>query len=101
MARRKTIGTSPLDAVIPAAPEASTAEVERRREKLRYTFHLPAELVERVRDAVYWQPDLTLAKFAEWALKDELKKLERERNEGRPFPARTGELKGGRPISVG
>ena len=100
MGRRKTIGKSPLDAVIPERETITEVEVTKGERKLRYTFHLPAGLVERMRDAVYWQPDLTLASCAERALKEGLEKLQTERNDGKAFPVRKGELKGGRPIAV-
>ncbi len=100
MGRRRTIGKSPLDTVIPGRERIAEVEAPKGERKLRYTFHLPIGLVERVRDAVYWQPDLTLASFAERSLEEGLKKLQMERNKGEPFPVRKGELKGGRPIAV-
>ncbi len=66
--------------------------------KERFTVHIPPELAERVRDACYWQPDLTLAAFVEKALDTALTKLQKQRNRGKPFPTRKGELKRGRPI---
>ncbi|MBL8763360.1 MAG: hypothetical protein JNM07_03725 [Phycisphaerae bacterium] len=65
-------------------------------QKLRYTVHLTSELVERLRDAVYWTPGLTLAELAEDALRGAIDRLEKTR--GQPFPRRAGKLKGGRPI---
>lgn len=54
------------------------------------------ELINRVRDAVYWTPGLTLTVLAEAALNKKLKRLEPER--GDPFPPRREPLKAGRPI---
>ena len=67
----------------------------KRTPKLRLTVHLPQELIERIKNAIYWNPDLTLAGFAELAFEKALKKLEKEH--GGPFPRRPEELKGGRP----
>ena len=73
-------------------PKASSAQAK----KERATCQLPVELIERVRDAVYWTPGATMAGFFEEALKRHLEQLEKKR--GKPFPHRSGQLKTGRPI---
>ena len=109
--RRKTIGNSPLDTVVPRRePEVDIpippAATERQREregalgrviKERLTVHVPVELIDRVKNVVYWTPGLTLARLAEDALTKEVEKREQER--GEPFPHRTEELRGGRPLT--
>ena len=67
-----------------------------RRERL--TAKIPVEVVERVRNAVYWTPGLTLASLTESALSAYIDALEAER--GEVFPQRQGELKLGRPIKL-
>lgn len=94
MAKRRTIGTNPLDAVIPVRPQESAPAKKVIKERL--TVHLPVELIERIKNAVYWTPGLTLAGLAEEALAAAVERLERER--GEPFPPRRSELKGGRPL---
>lgn len=96
MAKRKTIGENPLDAVVPkqTAPRA-TAE-PKAVVKERLTIHLPVELIDRIKNAVFWTPGLTLAAFGEQAFSELLDRLEKER--GEPFPPRKAELKGGRPL---
>jgi hypothetical protein len=108
--RRKTIGSSPLDTVVPRHESESgtpipPAAIERQRAreetsgrviKERLTVHVPVELIDRVKNIVYWTPGLTLARLAEEALTREVEKREKER--GEPFPHRTEELKGGRPL---
>jgi predicted DNA binding CopG/RHH family protein len=65
--------------------------------KQRVTIHIPEELIDKVKNAVYWEPGLTLAGFAEYALARTLEQFEQER--GAPFPDRkTRQLRGGRPI---
>ena len=111
MAKRKTIGENPLDAVVPvltAEPgrdgagnkRASKREPKPREGKRvikeRLTIHLPVELIDRIKNAVYWTPGLTLAELGERAFTEILRKMERER--GEPFPPRRSELKGGRPL---
>ncbi len=59
-------------------------------------MHLSVDLIDRVKNAVYWTPGLTLAGLAEDALSKAVERLERERKE--PFPPRKAELKGGRPL---
>lgn len=95
MPKRKTIGENPLDTVVPAPRPAGAAAAPARR-KERMTFHLPLEVIERVKNAVYWTPGLTLADLAAEALREAVDRMERKR--GEPFPPRKAELKGGRPM---
>lgn len=117
--RRKTIGQSPLDSLLMTSmPEASRRR-ERRRSpkdasttegsrptadklKVRATFHLPAELVDECRNAVVWLAGpparLTMARLAEEALRRELDRLRKQHTKGKPFPKRSDDLRGGRPI---
>lgn len=74
-------------------PEASKAESQ-KKEKL--TVHLTHDLIERVKNAAYWNPRLTIASIAELGVKYAIEQVEREN--GGPYPARESELKGGRPI---
>ena len=67
-----------------------------KRERL--TAKLPVEVIERVRNAVYWTPGMTLAGLTERALSAYIDALEAERGEA--FPQRQGELKLGRPIKL-
>ena len=112
MAKRKTIGENPLDAVVPvitAEPERDGGgkqgrgqrqkrkhEKPQRVIKERLTIHLPVDLIDRIKNAVYWTPGLTLAELGEKAFTEILRKMEKER--GEPFPPRKSELKGGRPL---
>ena len=99
MAKRRTIGTNPLDAVVPEPrdvplprTQAPTAPVG----KERLTVHLPVDLIDGVKNAVYWTPGLTLARLAEDALRQALADLEAAR--GAPFPPRERPLTVGRPL---
>lgn len=101
MAKRNTIGDNPLDAVIPPSKAsqtgvASTPNFAPKPVKERLTVHLPVALIDRVKNAVYWTPGLTLAGLAEVAFTEAMAQLEQER--GGPFPPRRSELKGGRPL---
>ena len=104
---RTTIGQNPLDAVIPDlhrhSPQTAATNSEQATEpqpkadrKERLTIHLPQSLIERLKNAVYWTPGLTLAELGETALTRLVDELEAER--GATFETRTGELKGGRPL---
>jgi len=104
--RASTIGHNPLDTLLPTpaarddagAGEASTPlPTSTRQGSERFTVHLPVALVDRLRDAVYWTPGLTLSGLAETAFDAALRDLEAER--GTPFPPRRGELRAGRPIA--
>lgn len=100
--RRKTIGSNPLDAVIPnlkinnsIKPHLQTEQAEKVL-KERLTVHLSVTLIDRVKNTVYWTPGLTLASLAETALQQLVDQLEKQR--GETFPPRKEPLKGGRPI---
>ena len=99
MPKRRTIGTNPLDAVVPEPrdiPQSPTPAPAVPGGKERLTVHLPVDLIERVKNAVYWTPGLTLARLAEEALRQALADLEAAR--GAPFPPRERPLTVGRPL---
>lgn len=117
---RRTIGEDPLDALLgpaqasvqasrrgltPAEPAPRPPErpvKASRMPKVRSTYHLPANLVDELRNAVVALSGppvrLTLARLAEEALREKLEALKKAHNNGEPFPPRAGELIGGRPI---
>jgi hypothetical protein len=66
--------------------------------KQRLTVTLPVDLLDRLRNAVYWTPGLTLAGFIEAAVATKLDALEAQN--GEPFPSRMEQLKGGRPRQI-
>jgi len=66
-------------------------------EKQRITIHLSTELIERLKNVVFWEPGLTITSLTEKALDAELIKLEKKR--GNAYPKRTHNLTGGRPIT--
>lgn len=99
MPKRRTIGTNPLDAVVPEprdVPQPRTPAPAAPVSKERLTVHLPVDLIEGVKNAVYWTPGLTLARLAEDALRQALAALEAAR--GAPFPPRDRPLTVGRPL---
>ena len=73
--------------------EATKAEGQ-KKEKL--TVHLTHDLIERVKNAAYWNPRLTIASIAEIGVRYAIEQVEKEY--GGPYPPRESELKGGRPI---
>ena len=106
--KRKTIGETPWDAVVP--PKVETKPTTKKTKtrptapppptptagKERLTVHLPVDVIERAKNTVYWTPGLTLAGLAESAFNKALEGLEKAH--GGLFERRKGELKGGRPI---
>jgi hypothetical protein len=103
MAARKasTIGSNPLDQVVPIRPQEPHPEPEPEPTKTpreRVTISLPAELMERARNAVYWTPGATLAGLVEDAVADALDQIEREN--GGAFKSRSANLKPGRRMKV-
>lgn len=105
-ASRSRIGDNPLDAVLSSKPTKRLSAVKedpsKKAAKVRATFHLPEDLFEAVRDAVVHlsgPPNrLTIASFAENALRREIERLQKTENKGKVFPKRESELRGGRPI---
>jgi len=61
----------------------------------RLTVSLSTELLNRLRDAVYWTPRLTLTHLVEESLRTGLAQLESVNRS--PFPPRRRELRPGRP----
>lgn len=84
----------PPPAVNTDRQSAVTTPAKRGKQKL--TVHLPAELADRVKNAAYWNPKLTIGGIAEQGIKSAIEKYEREH--GGKYPPRDGELIGGRPI---
>ena len=77
----------------------AVAIVETPLEKLgkqKLTVHLESSLAERVKNAAYWNPRLTIAGIAEQGIRLAIERFEREH--GGKYPPREGELIGGRPI---
>lgn len=109
MSNKKTIGSNPLMAYLSSTTE-STKDIQKKAiaektnkatldtsAKQRVTIHLSTDLINKVKDAVYWEPGLTLTAFAEDALQRALEKLEKKR--GEKYPERSEHnLKGGRPL---
>ncbi len=66
---------------------------------VRLTVNLPGDLVDRVRNAVYWSPSLKLSWLIAQSLRTSLAEMESLRQG--PFPQRKNPLRAGRPRMVG
>ena len=66
---------------------------------VRLTVNLPADIADRMRDAVYWTPGLTLAWFVASAIRMSLTELETINRA--PFPKRAGKLRPSHPRLMG
>lgn len=110
MAKRQTIGENPLDGLFQTVTEnngTSVAVIEEEQQspkirqkssrKQRITVQISEDVIERIKNAVYWTPGLTLASLAEEAFAKVVDALEEKREA--PFPKRKEELKTGRPIN--
>jgi hypothetical protein len=75
-----------------------------RRPKTRATLYLPQDLLDEARNAAVflagYPARLTLTKLAEHAFRAELHRLKQLYNDGRDFPPRDEDLRGGRPIAA-
>lgn len=110
MSKRKTIGENPLDNLIDnISNKKSSTEVldantslkhpmqqQNKTSKQIITVQISQDVVDRVKNAVYWTPGLTLASLAEKAFSHAVDALENERKS--VFPHRKEDLKRGRPI---
>lgn len=107
--RKSTIGNDPFETLIPDVmgeqgrvvqhPTVAQAQAEGKSngpKKEKLTVHLTHDLIERVKNAAYWNPRLTIAGIAEIGVQYALEQVEKEN--GGPYPTRESELKGGRPI---
>lgn len=93
------IGT-PTKAEPPKASETSPGPPPVKKsvtEKITTPF--PADLIERARTAVYWEPDLTLSGLIVEAVADALNRMEKEKGEA--YPTRNRKLRSGRPVGTG
>src|SRR5438132_389825 len=83
-----------------ASPHSRPSEAGRQQPRtVRLTVSLPSDLVDRLRDAVYWTPSLTLAWLITQSLRTSLREMESLRQG--PFPKRTKALRAGRPRLLG
>jgi hypothetical protein len=83
-----------------ASPYSRPSEAGRQQPRpVRLTVSLPSDLVDHLRDAVYWTPSLTLAWLIAQSLRNSLTEMESLRQS--PFPKRTKALRAGRPRLVG
>jgi len=106
MKNKSAMGTNPLDVLIPIGRTFEQKEVTPPREnkeeeqgkggRVRATFQIGLETLNRARNAVYWTPGITLADLVEEALIEKVTLIEKER--GEPFPERNKSLKRGRPV---
>lgn len=91
----QTNDAEPKGIVTPIRPEPEAKPVESHK-KEKITVHLTHGIIERVKNAAYWNPRLTIASIAEIGMKYAIEQVEKEN--GGPYPQREQELKGGRPI---
>lgn len=77
---------------------------QRPSAKVRATLYLPLDVLEEARNAAVHLAGhpvhLTLTKLAEIALRKELQRLKDLFHDGKDFPPRSEDLKGGRPIAA-
>jgi hypothetical protein len=77
---------------------------DRDSPKVRATLYLPQDILDEARDATVHLAGnparLTLTKLAENAFRAELRRLKALYNDGRDFPRREEDLRGGRPIAA-
>lgn len=82
------------------SPPSEAITSDRRPPRtVRLTVSLPGDLVDRLRDAVYWSPNLKLAWLIAESLRASLADLETSRQS--PFPKRMMALRAGRPRLIG
>jgi hypothetical protein len=89
---------------LPTARWELPAMHDSNRPKARATLYLPQDVIDEARDAAVflagYPARLTLTKLAENAFRAELRRLKQLYNEGRDFPPREEDLRGGRPIAA-
>lgn len=93
---RKPVTVRERQQVTVEKPTVETAAPEPLEGRQKLTVHLDADVVNRVKNAAYWNPRLTIARIAERGIRLALKEVEKEH--GGSYPQREGDLVGGRPI---
>jgi hypothetical protein len=84
----------------PLAPSSRPHETGPPQPRMvRLTVNLPGDVVDRVRNAVYWSPSLKLSWLIAQSLRTSLAEMESSRQG--PFPQRKNPLRAGRPRMVG
>ena len=106
MSIKKTIGMNPLEAYLQPTiqehkkqlPKITEEQQQPKETKERITIHVSSNIIEKVKNAVFWEPGLTISALTEEALSITIKKMEKAR--GAEYPERKHHnLKGGRPLS--
>ena len=86
----------------PARANGSQEPQHERAQSVRGTFQMRKDLLQAARNAVVALSGpphrMTLAALVESALAKEIERLEKEYNQGTPFPEATAPLRQGRPI---
>ena len=67
-----------------------------RLKRVRISAEISGDVANRIKNAVYWTPGMTMAGFIEESLGKAIKDLEEEK--GEEFPQRERRLVGGRPM---
>lgn len=99
MLNQLPISTKQGPARMQRRPDMRDRSDEPRTRMVRLTVNLPADIADRMRDAVYWTPGLTLAWFVASAIRMSLAELETINRA--PFPKRARQLRAGRPRLMG
>lgn len=90
----------PFASVIPESTDSisikSPTSVSGTGRRSKLTVTLDVDLIDRVKNAAYWNPRLNIAKIAELGIKHAIEEVERE-NGGRYKP-RESNLKSGHPM---
>lgn len=100
MSERRSSGRPPSDRRHPLRERVKLhpagPALERRGEKReRLTVKLRGEIIERLRNAVFYTPGLTINGFIEQCIIQIVDSMEKDR--GETFPQRTENLRAGRP----
>ena len=66
----------------------------------RTSFRVREDITERLRNAAWWLPGVTLSAIANDALREAVERLERDHNGGVPFEKRGSMGLSGRPIGT-
>ncbi len=77
-------------------PEKPHPKTEAKKTE-KVSFTIDCELSNRLRNIVYWSPEMTMCSLIEVAVEEMINKLEEEN--GKPYPDRNGKLKKGRKLS--
>ena len=96
MAKTAKVDSVETDTLEEEAQKQEIPQEPIRLKRVRISAEISGDVADRIKNAVYWTPGMTMAGFIEESLAKAIEELEEEK--GEKFPQRERRLVGGRPM---